>query len=186
MIKLLFITLLYLVFGCKNATVNNFNEKTQNYEMNIFFKDFVQIKKNEYNFSKIKSISYGDSLSFKYWVEESGVDINFLKKYFDFEDLNLENSISFEKPDILSGYEIFDFEKYEDYKAKNPRSNFNEYFAIHFKKCELLMINFVIFNREKNKILIYHASDCSKAQIEVYIKNNNEWILLKKISEISQ
>lgn len=186
MIKSLFFLTIYLFFGCKNISNSDFNKRTEQEELNVFFEDFVKIKKNDYDFKKIKCVSYGDSLAFKYWIDDSKVDTTDLKKHFNFKNMILKNSIAYEKPLIFNNYKIFNFEDFYKFKLKNPNSNFNEYFSINFKKCELLSINFVVFNEERNKILIYHSLDCSYGYVEVYGKNNDEWVLLKKISQISQ
>jgi hypothetical protein len=181
MIRCAFYLTVFIIFGCTN---NNFQKKGEQEEMNVFFENFIKLKKNDYDFKKIKYISYGDSLSLKYWIEYSRVDTTYLKKYFNLKSVFYKNSVIHGRPAVFDGYKIFDYEDFNKYKRKNPNSNFNEYFARNFSKSELITINFLVFNEEKNKALIYYS--LNHGYVEVYSKkNNNEWFLLKQISRIT-
>lgn len=177
MIKYLFYVLVFIIFGCTNN--NNFKKKGEQAEVNAFFENFIRIKKRDYDLKKIKYIRYADSLEFKYWIRESDVDTTYLKKYF-----NSKRFITYERPIVFANYKGFDFEDFYKYKRKNESSSFNEYISVDTNKCELMSINFLVFNEKKTRVLIYYSMDCHIGYVEVYSKKDNEWFLLKQISEI--
>ena len=142
---------------------------------------FVELNKKNYDFSKIKYIDIGDSISYNNWIEDSGVDTIKLKKYLNTKNLfslntikNIENYLIFEK------YKKFDFNEYFIYKRKNTNSNFNEYYTLNFNRCQLLSIQFVIFNERKDRVLISHSLDCTFGSIDIYSKIEN-LIIPKKV-----
>lgn len=180
MIRYTFYLLFFIIFGC-TKTSNNFNKQTEKEEIDVFFENFIQTKKKDYNFKKNKYVRYGDSLEFKYWIKESGVDTTYLKKYF-----NSKRPIAFERPVIFTGYKPFDFEEFYTYKRKNTNSNLNDSVSINANQCELISFNFLVFNEEKNRVLIYYSLNCHNGYVEVYAKKSNQWFLLKEISEITQ
>lgn len=163
------------------------NEKHDNNESSIFFDSFKELNKKDYDFSKIKYITIGDSLAYKNWLEDSGVDTVKLKKYLNTKNLLLLNSIkNIENYPIFEKYKKFDFNEYFIYKQNNSNSNFNEFYALNFNRCQLLSIQFVIFNDTKDKVLISHSLDCTSGSIDIYSKTENDkWIFFKNISRVS-
>ncbi len=153
----------------------------------FFLENFVELNKKNYDFNKIKFVSYGDSLAYNYWINDSGIDTIYLKKYFTSKNLlelksvkDLKNYSTFKK------YKQFDFSEYFKYKLKNPNSNFNEFYSLNFNRCELFSIQFIVFNEAKDKVLIFHSLDCTSGSIEVYFKAaKNKWVLLKNIARVS-
>lgn len=180
-VKAVFYLLVTSFFINSNYTDNE--TTTNNDEQNHFFKDFIEIKKKNIDFNKVKYIVYGDSLSFRNWIAESGVDTTSLIKHFDVRYKEFKNSVAFKKPATFSTYKDFKFDDFDRRKKKNPRLRFEDYLATHFKSCELLFINFLVFNKEKNKAIICHALDCTGGFIEVYSKKGNTWILYKTIAQ---
>ena len=183
MIKYIFYLAVLIIFGCKSNSDSG--KKTQENNLEKFTEDFINIKKNDYDFNKIKYVNYGDSLAYKYWIEESGIDKEYLRKYFKTNKKDLENSIVKNRPVLLEKYRLFDFKDFNNYMANNPNSSFNEYFSINFSKCELLSINFLVFNETGDRVLICHSLDCTHAYIEVYSKKDGTWFLLKTISQVT-
>ncbi|WP_291137070.1 hypothetical protein [Flavobacterium sp. UBA7663] len=163
------------------------NEKLDNNESSIFFDSFKELNKKNYDFSKIKYIAIGDSLAYNNWIEDSGVDTIKLKKYLNTKNLFSLNTIkNIENYPIFEKYKKFDFNEYFIYKRKNTNSNFNEYYTLNFNRCQLLSIQFVIFNERKDRVLISHSLDCTFGSIDIYSKiENNKWIFLKNISKVS-
>lgn len=163
------------------------NEKLDNNEPSIFFESFKELNKKNYDFSKIKYIAIGDSLAYNYWIEDSGVDTIKLKKYLNTKNLlSLKTIKNIENYPIFEKYKKFDFNEYFVYKKKNFNSNFNEYYTQNFNRCQLLSIQFVIFNETKDKVLISHSLDCTFGSIDVYSKTEkNKWILFKNLARIS-
>ncbi len=176
-----FIVLILLISCQKNSTSN-----TEKEELNLFFENFVKIKNKDYNFENVNYINYGNNNhAFKRWIEESKVDTNYLKINFNFKKIDLENAVLNINPKIFNNYKKFNDKDFYNYKLKHPNSNFNEYFATNYNRCELLTIDFIVFNEERNKLLIYHSLDCTSGFVEVYSKNNNKWILYKEICRTS-
>lgn len=165
-----------ILLSCKS---DKYYQKTEQQEVDGFFEDFVNIKKKDYNFNEIAYINYGDSLALKYWIEDSRVDTAYLKKYINLKR-TVENSIIHKRPAVFNHYKDFDFEDFNKYKRKNPYSNFNEYFSKNFKESELMSINFLVFNKQKDRALIYYG--INHGVVEVYSKKNDKWFLLKEIS----
>lgn len=177
MIRYMFYLATIVIFGCTN---NNNLKKTEKEEIEVFFESFIKIKKKDYYLKKVKYIIYGDSLEFKYWIKESSVDTIYLGKIFD-----SKRSLICERPVVFNNYEAFDFEDLYKYKRKRKNDYFKSYFRSDVKNCELMSINFLVFNKEKNRALIYYSLDCNSGDVEVYSKSNSEWLLLKQISHIT-
>lgn len=171
--------MLLLIFSLKGST--NFNVDRQQEEIDLFFKGFVENQKREYSFKKVKYVDYGDSLAFKNWVHDSGIDTIYLKSHLNVKNLNLKNAVVFKKPVAFNKYIIFDYRDFYKYKRKNPRSNFNEYYAINFDSCDLMYVSFLVFNEERNKALIYYSICSGGGYVDLYSKKNSAWFFLKTI-----
>jgi hypothetical protein len=164
--------------------------KKENHDSNestIFLESFIELNKRNYDFKKVKYVSSGDSLQYYYWMKDSGVDTVYLKKYFNSKNLlTLKTIKNIENYSTFKNYKKFDLKKFYKYKLINPKSNFFEYYTNNFNRCELLSIQFIVFNETKDKVLISHGLDCTFGSIDVYSKTeNNKWILLKNIASVS-
>lgn len=148
--RLLIILLCFCFLNCIKK------ENYDNNESNIFLESFVELNKKNYDFKKVKHVSYGDSLQYYYWMKDSGVDTVYLKKYFNSKNLlslktikNIENYSTFKN----KNYKKFDFSEFNKYKLKNPKSNFHEYYTNNFNRCELLSIQFIVLMKLKIRFL---------------------------------
>lgn len=177
LIVLLNFTCSFFIDGNEDA---NFNGRQD--ELNLFFNDFVEIKQKHIDFKKVKFIMYGDSLSFKNWIYESGVDNKNLEVDFGSDIHNAENSIAIKRPQVFGKYKNFNFEDFEIYKKRYPTTRFVDYYALHYKPYELISINFLVFNTDKSKALIYHSLDNGGGYIELYSKKKQKWFLYKTIA----
>ena len=184
--KLLYISLIvilnftccFFIDGNEDA---NFNGRQD--ELNLFFNDFVEIKQKHVDFRKVKFIIYGDSLSFKNWIYGSGVDIKRLEADFGSDIHKAENLIAIKQPHVFTKYKNFSFEAFEIYKKRYPTTRFVDYYALHYKPYELISVNFLVFNTDKSKALIYHSLGYGGGYIELYSKKKQKWFLYKTIAE---
>lgn len=179
LIVILNFTCCFFIDGNEDA---NFNGGSQD-ELNLFFNDFVEIKQKHIDFKKVKFIMYGDSLSFKNWIYESGVDIQSLEVDFGSDIHNAENSIATKRPQVFGKYKNFNFEAFEIYKKRYPTTRFVDYYVLHYKSYELISVNFLVFNTDKSKALIYHSLGYDGGYIELYSKKNQKWFLYKTIAQ---